>query len=262
MVSAEPLREPPAVTVVSGGRLTGVRAEQIERAVQRLLSRREVTGGARVRVKTGRCGRGPMVVQVNFRVGEQPARVVAVTGGVDDLAPALARLDRQLARMCAPWRPRVSPDRTREPMTVPCDAVLTRRKSVVLQRLTPLQAAQVMDAMDYDAHVFADADTGEDALVYRAGPSRLRLTRQYHVCPPGWAPSSANSDSPVPLIMNPVVPPVLTEGEALRRVRDYGLQRLFFTDEITGRGNLLYPRHDGNLGLISPSPAGYSNSNG
>ncbi len=183
MGAPEFVQESPEVTVFSGGNLSTARAEQIARAVKCILDRRGLTGGARVRVKTGRCGRGPMVVQVNLRIGDLPARVAAVTSGVDDLAPALARLDRQVARLCAPWRPRPWPDQTRRPMTVAPDATLTRRKTVVLQRTAPLDAVQVMDAMDYDVHLFTDAETGEDAVVYRAGPSGLRLARQQHVRP-------------------------------------------------------------------------------
>lgn len=40
-----------------------------------------------------------------------------------------------------------------------------------------------MDAMDYDAHLFADAEAGEDAIVYRAGPTGLRLARQNRMHP-------------------------------------------------------------------------------
>lgn len=68
------------------------------------------------------------------------------------------------------WRPRPWPDLTRRRLFVRPDAAIARRKPVSLQCSTPLAAVAVMDAMDYDAHVFTDAETGEDAVVYRAGP--------------------------------------------------------------------------------------------
>jgi Sigma 54 modulation/S30EA ribosomal protein C terminus len=193
-----------------------------------------------------------MVVQVNLRVRDTPARVMAVTAGAGDLAPALARLDRQIDSMCLRWRPRPWPDLTRRMLTVGADAVVARRKSVVPERLSPLQAAQVMDAMDYDAHLFIDAETGEDAAVYRAGPSGLRLARQRQVFPPGWSWSSKLSVPPASLVVNSRPAPALDEAAAARRMCAHGLGSLFFTDPTSGRGQLLYPRYDGNLGLVTP----------
>lgn len=113
-----------------------------------------------------------------------------------------------------------------------------------------------MDAMDYDVHLFTDAETGEDAVVYRAGPSGLRLARQHHVFPPGWSRCRAPAGPPVPLIVNSRPTPVLTEAAAVDRAREHGLPFLFFTDQATGRGQLLYARYDGNLGLITPTGDG------
>lgn len=247
------VRELPDVDVTSAGPVTVAQAERVAQAVGEVLASHEITGGARVRLKTGMCGRGPLVVQVNLSVGELPARVAAVTAGLDDLSPALERLDRQIVRMLAPWRPRTWPDPTRRILTVGYDAVVARRKPVVLQRTTPLDAVAVMDGMDYDAHLFTDSETGEDALVYRAGPSGLRLARQRHVFPPGWAWSPGIPGPRVPLIVNSRATPTLSEADAVRRACEHTLPLLFYTDRDTGRGQLLYPRHDGNLGLLVPT---------
>lgn len=243
----------PDVIVFSGGRVLTLQAERAARGVGGVLARRDISGGARVRLKTGNCDGGPLVAQVNLRVHDTPARVHAVTAGVDDLAPALARLDRQIVTVCAQWRPRSWPDRTRRMLTVPADAVITRRKPVVLQRITPLEAVAVMDAMDYDVHLFTDVETGEDAVVYRAGPSGMRLARQHHVYPPGWSWSSSVSGPPAPLVVDSRRAPALPEAAAVRRVCEHGLRFLFFTDPASGRGRLLYPRYDGDLGLITPA---------
>ncbi|OOK81028.1 putative ribosome-associated protein Y [Mycobacterium kansasii] len=56
----------------------------------------------------------------------------------------------------------------------------------------------------------------------------------------------------MPLIVNSRQTPCLTEDAAVHRAGEHRLQLLFFTDPATGRGNLLYPRYDGNLGLIAP----------
>ena len=252
------MREFPDVVLLSSRRVSSSHAERVARAVACALSRRGITGGARVRLKTGDCERGPMVVQVNFRVRDAPARVMAVTAGIGDLTPALARLDRQIESLSAPWRPRPWPDLTRRILTTGLDTLVARRKAVSPQRLTPMQAAEVMDAMDYDAHLFTDVETREDAVVYRAGPSGLRLARQRQVFPPGWSLSSNLSGPPLPLVVNPRRAPVLTEAAAVRRMREHRSRSLFFTDPASGRGELLYPRYDGNLGLIAPVGGGDS----
>lgn len=247
------VREFPNVLVSSSGRVFAPQAERLARAVGCVLDSRAISGGARVRLKVGNCGRGPMVVQVNLQVDDTPARVHAVVAAIEQVAPALVRLDRQIEQMRAVrWRPRPWPDLTRRMLTVAADAVVNRRKSFVLQHITPLDAAAVMDAMDYDMHLFTDVETGEDAVVYRAGPSGLRLARQHHVFPPGWSRSSTVTGPPVPLIVNSNPPPMLTEQAAVRRACEHGLRLLFFTDPVSGRGRLLYPRYDGNLGLITP----------
>jgi hypothetical protein len=42
----------------------------------------------------------------------------------------------------------------------------------------------VLDAMDYMAHLSTDEETGDDAVVYSAGPARTRLMRQPTPGPP------------------------------------------------------------------------------
>jgi Sigma 54 modulation/S30EA ribosomal protein C terminus len=248
-------QEFPDVAVFSAAGVSSAQADQIARAVGHVLEHRGITGGARVRLSATNCADGPMVVQVNLRVRDTAARVQTITAGIDDLPSALVRLDRQIVRVWGRWRPRPWPDRTRRMLTAPADGVITRRKAVVLRSATPLEAVAVMDAMDYDVHLFTDAETGEDAVVHRAGPSGLRLARQRHMYPPGWSWSPRTSTPPVPLIVNCHPTPTLSEAAAVRRLREHSLRFLFFTDAATGRGQLLYPRYDGSLGLITPAGA-------
>jgi hypothetical protein len=243
-------REFPDVCVVSRGRVPAAATDRVAHEIGQLLERRNVTGAARVRLSVGKGDCAPMLVQVNLHVAGTPARVQAVTAGKGDLLPAILRLDRQITRMLPPWRPQPWPDRTRRVLTATSDASLLRRKTCVLHRLTPVLAAARMDAMDYDVHLFTDADSGEDAVVFRAGPSGLRLARQHHMHPPGWPRTSPTG--PVPLIVNPRPTATLSEAAAVNRIRTHGLPFLFFNDPTTRRGRLLYPRHDGNLGMITP----------
>lgn len=251
------VREFSDVVVVSAGQVPGPQAEQVADAVSRVIEHRGMAVGARVRLTMMDFADGPVLVQVNLQVRDTPTRVQAVTGGVDELEAALTRLDWQIVRVWAPWRPRPWPDRTRRIMSaVGGDPVIGRKKRVALQSMTPLEAVTAMDAMDFDVHMFTDEETGEDAVVYRAGPSGLRLARQRRMYPPGWSWSPpAGTPPPVPLIVNSRPTPVLSEGDAVTRMCEHGLRFLFFTNPNTGRGQLLYPRYDGSLGLIAPATA-------
>lgn len=244
------------VAVFSGGRIAASDAERVAREVRHVLAYRGISGGARVRLSTVHFAQERLLVQVNLRVRDTPTRMQAVTASMDDLSSALMRLDRQIVRAWTAWRPRPWPDRSHGPLSAPRAAVITRRKAVTPMRGTPVEAVAVMDAMDYDVHLFTDAESGEDAVVYRAGPSGLRLERQRRMYPPGWSWSSPTvSAPPVALIVNSRPTPALSEGVAVGRLREQALRFLFFTDPISGRGELLYPRWDGNLGLITPTDA-------
>ncbi len=54
-----------------------------------------------------------------------------------------------------------------------------------------------MDAMDYDVHIFTDTTTGEEAVVYRAGPAGLRLARQHRERLPVARVSALQSQLPI-----------------------------------------------------------------
>ncbi|MGO8965653.1 hypothetical protein [Mycobacterium sp.] len=58
--------------------------------------------------------------------------------------------------------------------------------------------------MDHDLHLFTDASTGVDAVVYRGRPSGLRLARQRCMRPPR-SPRTASWE-PIPRAMPPSHP--------------------------------------------------------
>ncbi|WP_458689129.1 sigma 54 modulation/S30EA ribosomal C-terminal domain-containing protein [Nocardia tengchongensis] len=210
-----------------------------------MLDRFHIAGGARVRVTTANCENGPMLIQANLRIAGTPARMQSLTTGRGNIFPAVARLEDQIRTLTTRWKPRPWPDSARPPLTAPGSGPIARRKAVALCTLEPLAAAKIMDAMDYDVHLFIDADTGEDAIVYRAGPSGVQLARQRHVNPPQPQPDSQS------LTFNPVPAPVHTETVAAQRLRDHGLPFLFYTDQDSGRGHLLYRRYDADLTLLT-----------
>src|SRR5690606_4972172 len=139
---------------------------------------------ARVRVTGSVCG-GPGLVQVNLRVCGAPARVQ--TPGrtvVAAISAAATRLHRQVNRLTTAWEPWPWPDPERRSLGVPGLGRITRHKRYRLHVATPCQAAATLTAMDYDAFLYTDRETGEDAVVYRSGPTGLALARQATMRPP------------------------------------------------------------------------------
>ncbi len=122
---------------------------------------------------------------------------------------------------------------------------IVRHKTYELAWATPDEAAFDMEQLDYDYHLFTEADTGQDSVIYRVdGGYRLA---QVVPQPDRLGPVS------VPLTISTVPAAHLTVEEAKERLEATGLPFIFFADAETGRGNLLYHRYDGHYGLITPS---------
>ncbi|NUR30619.1 MAG: hypothetical protein HOV83_33005, partial [Catenulispora sp.] len=164
------------------------------------------------------------------------------------------RLGRRILEAAACWSARPWPDggdglpdlSSPPPAERPGrPALLTRIKPVPLVRCPPEVAVTVMDLMDYPVHLFVDADTGLDAIVFRAGPTGYRLARQRPAPPP--APNT------IPLTVSPLTVPVLDPERAVARLAGTGLRHLFFLDPATGRGQLVYRRFDGFYALLKAS---------
>lgn len=238
----------PDVVVFAGGQVPMLEGERFAGAVGRLLRRLHVSGGARLRITGPDGGDGLLLAQVNLQVGGTPARIQALTHGHGDALPVVMRLETHLTALSVPWQPRPWPDPTRHLLDTPGPGEVARRQPVALATCEPLAAVAVMDAMDYAVHLFTDADTGEDAVVYRAGPSGLRLARQHAVHPPHSA-----TGGPEPFTITPRPAPALTEPQAAIRLCEHGLPFLFYTDAGSGRGHLLYRRYDADLTLLTPT---------
>ncbi|MBX6748641.1 MAG: sigma 54 modulation/S30EA ribosomal C-terminal domain-containing protein [Micromonosporaceae bacterium] len=234
------------LTVQVRGGVSTQERDSAEEMVRDVLARhRRVVADARVRVSGAACG-GPGLVQVNLRVCGAPARVQVPGPTVAAaIATAASRLDRQITRLSTTWQAWPWPDPERRSLGLPGAGRIVREKAYRLRVARPCQAAATLHAMDYDVFLYTDVETGEDAVVYRAGPVGLALARQATMRPPMVA-------GPLALTVNPRKTPVLTRSQAARWLADGWLPFLFFTDPDTGRGNLLYRRYDGNLGLVTP----------
>ena len=124
---------------------------------------------------------------------------------------------------------------------------VVRHKSFTLAAVTADEAAFEMDAMDYNFHLFTDADTGLDSVIYRAGPTGYRLART------ATGPGTPGESTAVPLTVSPQPAPQLTVAEAVERLELTGWPFVFFVNTDGERGSVLYHRYDGHYGLITPA---------
>jgi hypothetical protein len=231
----------PDIVIFTRGPVPALEAERVAGAVGRLLARHTVTGGARVRVTAAPGETESLLVQVNLALPDRPVRMQVRTRGPHEVLSVVVRLERQLTDPAV----REWPDRARPALADPGVGKIVRRKVFPLDTLRPKSAAAMMDTLDFDVHLFVDAETGEDAAVYRAGPAGLRLARRSRMHPPSDTGGRIFTVHSRPT-------PILTESAAVERLCEHGLPFLFHIDAFTGRGHLLYRRYDADLTLVTP----------
>ncbi len=174
-----------------------------------------------------------------------------------------ARLRHRLERSAEHWEakrgglPRPAPHEWRhqsEPTHRPnyfprpeSDRRIMRHKSYSLPTSTVEEAADEMEVLDYDFHLFTEEGTGQDSVLYREGPTEYRLAQVN--------PEFVDKIAPfeIPLTISPQPAPRLTVDQAIERIGLLGLPFLFFVDSARDRGSVLYHRYDGDYGLIAPA---------
>lgn len=205
--------------------------------------------GVRVRLSAPP-GTGLAVGQVNLTSHSRALRVQAATAYAQDAGLRLIeRLARQIALFGDGWAPRPWPDPLHEPAPAlprrPGSALVVRRKNVALELADPTAALRRLDALDHQAYLFTDRETGLDALVHRGGPFGYRLIRTAVAAPhPAARARLVTSTRPAPTV---------TLATALMRLAATGYPYLFFTDLTSRRGALLYRRYAGGYGLVRPT---------
>jgi ribosome-associated translation inhibitor RaiA len=123
---------------------------------------------------------------------------------------------------------------------------IVRHKTFALAAESIDEAVFELESMDYSFHLFTDIETGQDGIVYRAGPTGYRLA-ELHGLEDGHKPTV------VALTFSQHDAPELTRHEAIQRLELTGLPFVFYANRQTGRGAVLYHRYDGHYGLITPS---------
>jgi hypothetical protein len=124
---------------------------------------------------------------------------------------------------------------------------IVRRKSFTLHRCGVDDAALELELLDYDFHLFLEEGTGQDSVLYRAGPTGFRLAQ----LTPGETGSLAPYETALTTSDQPA--PSLTTAEAVGRLNLLDRPFLFFRDADGGRGAVLYHRYDGHYGLLTPA---------
>ncbi|MFC8722281.1 sigma 54 modulation/S30EA ribosomal C-terminal domain-containing protein [Kitasatospora sp. NPDC057198] len=203
--------------------------------------------------EANRSVRRPSLAQVVVDLNGRPVRAHVAAATMreavdlvqDRLASRLARLRHHRQHAREPLGHPVGgggehrPERRVRP---PEERRVVRHKSYGLARCAPLAAVCELEAMDYDFHLFTDADSGRESVVYRGTAGGYRLA------------SAGALPAPVPgLVASRLGVPVLTAERARERLDLSGLPFVFFTDAATGRGHVLYHRYDGHYGLITPA---------
>ena len=121
----------------------------------------------------------------------------------------------------------------------PEDRQVVRRKSFALHALSAAEAAEEMDRLDYDFHLFTCVDTASACVVARRPDGRVSIA--------STGPLPAPQDWLVP---DPAPPPTLDETQAREHLDVTGDPYLFHRAPTSGAGAVLYRRYDGHYGLI------------
>jgi ribosome-associated translation inhibitor RaiA len=124
------------------------------------------------------------------------------------------------------------------------EQALVRHKTFATGEITPDEAAFDMDLLDFDFHLFQEHGSG-DALLERLSDGSYRLTRV--------RPTAIEAGrTAVELAVSALPAPVLGLDEAIERISAGGERFVFFENATSGRGNVIYRRHDGHYGLLTP----------
>ncbi|WP_286149216.1 sigma 54 modulation/S30EA ribosomal C-terminal domain-containing protein [Mycobacterium sp. IS-1496] len=221
---------------------------------------------ARVRLteRPAPTGKRPVIAQANLDVAGRlvRAQVEGATAreAIDRLEDRLRRRLERVARHWEArrgamptgqpheWRHHSEPERRPAHFPRPAqDREVVRRKAFTLDACTLDEAAEEMELLDHDFHLFTEKATGYAAVLSRGGEAGYRLTLV--------APRSREHLAPfrLPVAISDQQVPCLTTAQAVERLNLSGLPFLFFVEAAEGRACVLYHRYDGHYGLITPA---------
>lgn len=258
---------PMQVTVTD--RATTMSAEQKQRATQRMESLESIAPGpvlgAHVRMERDDNPRIPRPVHAQGEIDVNGHIVRAHVAGesTDQALDGLVdHLERQLRRVAERFVTRRRENAEADEGTwrhgdIPADRPsffprpteereVVRQKTFGLEPMTPVEAAADMVDLDHEFYLFRDAATGQDAVIHRLREDG-RMGLVVH----------PDSDPDVDDRWLAVEPNRFSEPVALRtalaEMDAVGHRFLYFVNQESGRGNVIYLRYDGHYGLIEPA---------
>ena len=124
---------------------------------------------------------------------------------------------------------------------------MVRHKAYTLSRLTPDEAIADLEMLDYEFHLFTERVTDTDSVVYVTEDG-------YRIAQVDPRPDLLELKPMVSAVtVSEVRAPRLELADAQARFEALGRPFMFFVNNKTGRGNLIYHRYDGYYGLITPA---------
>jgi ribosome-associated translation inhibitor RaiA len=232
-----------SVNVVAHGVISPAVRDRVEERLAglgRFAGRPPRTAHVDLRLETNPSLERPAVAKGSIELGDRRYRAHVAAATLDEAIDLLeVRLRRQIVdgaerrregrREAEPpdWMRGVDPGPRPEFAPRPTDGPprIVRRKTFALARMSPWEAAADMDDLHHDFYLFTHAGTGRDCLLRRDEEGGYTLE---------------------------LVGPVMDLDSAAARLERPDERLVFFTDEDTGRGNVLYRRYDGHYGLIAP----------
>jgi len=207
--------------------------------------------------RIARASRAEGEVDLNGRLVRARVAAVAMPQAVDELTDHLLRqlrrsMDRHADRRKEPaqppegtWRHGAWAPERAEYRALPAEErEIMRRKSFSFGELPPTDAAAYLEDLDHDFYLFTSAENGVDAVIFRHDDGSLGLIQ-----PAGTA---AVGGEGLQLQDSRMSGPISLDA-AVAEMNELNHRFLFFINEETDRGNVIYRRHDGHYGLIEPA---------
>jgi ribosome-associated translation inhibitor RaiA len=207
--------------------------------------------GARAKLTQLRHGSvaGQVVAEVSLDVNGRLVRAQVAAGSsheaIDLAQDRLRRKLGQLGRHPAREGGRQRAHRPGYAVRAAVEREVVRHKAFEPAMTSVEEAVFDLELMDYDFQLFHDSGSGVDCVVYRDAPCGYRITR--------LAAVDMVADSAVGVQVDVWAAPVMSVAAAVGTLDAGEAAFVFFADSATGRGNVLYRRHDGHYGLITPA---------
>jgi ribosome-associated translation inhibitor RaiA len=206
-----------------------------------------------------RPARAAAEVDLNGHIIRARVSEVEMRHAIDQLAEQLARhlrefVDIQTTVHRRPTHPPPGKWRHRQwapprPAYLPRPAgerQLIRRKALLLDAMSPIEAAELMDDLNHDFLLFRHIENDSDAVVYRSEEGHLTV-----IVPAG----TELPEAPVAGVEyeHSRLPEPLALEAAVAEMNELNHRFMFFVNSESGRGNVIHLRNDGHYGLIEPA---------